>query len=127
MASKRILEKTHEERKDAKDDDADEDSHDDKKPKLTTNEQGSDEMKEESTEDQKEKDYDNEEGKDDPVNEETTEERVRDTVQTARHEWLGQVERRHVRVGDAYQVTSLPTPGEHNEEETNGSNGKKKE
>lgn len=122
MASKRILEKTEEERNDLKgDDEPDKDLHDDKKPKL------SGEMKEESTGNPKGNECDNEEGKDDPANEETAEARVRETVQTARHEWLGQVERRHVRVGDAYQVTSLPTPGHHNEEETNGSNGKKKE
>jgi hypothetical protein len=121
MTSKRILEKTQ----DQKDDEGGEDSHNEKRPKLTTNEQGSDEEKKSSADNQKGNDDDNEEGKDGSANE--AEERVRGTVQSGRHEWLGKVERRHVRVGDAYQVTSLPTPGGHREEGTNGSNGKKKE
>ena len=124
MATKRILEKTNNKEEE-------EDSHDDKKPKLTEETQGKDKEKEETG--VEETTADSEEVKapateSDPINSESTEERVDTTLRSARREWLGQVERRHIRVGDAYQVTSLPTPGESNDAEENGKqNGDKKE
>lgn len=124
MATKRILEK-----KSNKEDEKD--SHDDKKPKLGEETQEKDKATDES--DAKETKADSEEAKEsttasNSANRESTEERVDDTMRTARREWLGHVERRQIRVGDAYQVTSLPTPGESDSAEVNGEqNGNTKE
>lgn len=125
MATKRILEKTSKE-----DEEEAKEGHDDKRPKLNDDEQD-DNKKEPSAASEETNKASNETetrekvngNNNDPVNKESTEERVDETIATARHEWLGQVERRHVRVGDDYQVTSLPIPGESNVEQ-NG-NGKK--
>ena len=116
MATKRVMEKTNND--ESKEEDSS--SHQDKKPKLSDDDEESGEQK-----DEEKVDEENESCGDDHE-EESTKERVSATLQTARREWLGHVERRHIRVGDEYQVTSLPTP-ETQEEGTRNQNGKKKE